>query len=346
MNCLNCGTEMTNNTVVTKKDRISYDMCDKCGSLWLDAGELDKMAFKVVGSIEYCEEDKDPIPEKQPLTCPRCKTFKLIKVKFLESDGIFLHHCKECGGFWLDGGELNLIDQDLARTMPVQGKGFSDFVNNVHVPYWFKRVQKTSSETDGDEDSPPIKGAELLDETTDKCPVDGTSLKIYSISHLKFEGCSKCKGMWLVKDELRKLKNTVNNGSLHWLNDEVDNIEKMSVVSTTRACVKCKTTQLSSVIFGHSSVVIDWCRQCHGIWLDGGEFEAISEYLTDESVHVSRRDIEKRLVADAKRVVTGGPESRAAELGDTAADLEALINATIFDHPALATFLDRIPRLL
>lgn len=28
MKCLNCGTEMTTNQVVTKKDSISYDMCD------------------------------------------------------------------------------------------------------------------------------------------------------------------------------------------------------------------------------------------------------------------------------------------------------------------------------
>ena len=55
MKCLKCGTEMTNNQVITKKAQISYDMCEKCGSLWLDAGELDKMAFQVEGSIEYCE---------------------------------------------------------------------------------------------------------------------------------------------------------------------------------------------------------------------------------------------------------------------------------------------------
>ena len=41
-------------------------MCEHCGSLWLDAGELDKMAFQVEGSIEYCEEEKDKEPEAQP----------------------------------------------------------------------------------------------------------------------------------------------------------------------------------------------------------------------------------------------------------------------------------------
>ncbi len=104
MKCLNCGTEMTTNQVVTKKDSISYDMCDKCGSLWLDAGDLDRMAFNVTGSIEYCEEIGTDEPEKQPKKCPRCDDFNLSKVKFLESDDIHLHLCRNCGGFWLDGG--------------------------------------------------------------------------------------------------------------------------------------------------------------------------------------------------------------------------------------------------
>lgn len=33
MNCLNRSTEMTNNTVITEKDRISCDLCENCGSL-------------------------------------------------------------------------------------------------------------------------------------------------------------------------------------------------------------------------------------------------------------------------------------------------------------------------
>ena len=57
MQCLNCGIEMMNNQVTTKDSEITYDMCERCGSLWLDRGELDKMAFQVQGSIEFCSDD-------------------------------------------------------------------------------------------------------------------------------------------------------------------------------------------------------------------------------------------------------------------------------------------------
>lgn len=344
MNCLNCGTEMTSNQVITRKVQISYDMCEKCGSLWLDAGELDKMAYKVDGSIEYCEQDKENEPERKVLKCPRCDDSPLDKVRFLESD-IFLHYCRNCGGFWLDGGELNLIDRELARIMPVHGKGFSDFVNNVHVPYWFKRVKVKSSETDFRVEVPPIKGATREEPTTDVCPACGETLNNYKVFSMQFEGCPKCKGMWLVKDELRKLKNKVADGSLRWLNTEIENIEKTSVISTKRPCVRCKTTKLVCVNFGKSSVLIDWCPQCQGMWLDRGEFEAITDYLKKELMKAHPKDIEKQAATELKRVWTGGPESRFDEALDAEAAVSALISATIFEHPALFSLCMGMPRV-
>ena len=346
MKCLSCGTEMTNNQVFTKKDQISYDICEKCGSLWLDAGELDKMAFKVEGSIEYCEHEKTKEAEGQITKCPRCNDFVLDKVRFLESDEIFLHYCRNCGGFWLDGGELNLINNELTKIMPVRGRGFSDFVNNVHVPYWYKRVKKSSSETDFRVEVPPIKGADQGESTPDNCPACGTSLNLYSIFSMKFEGCPKCKGIWLIKDELRELKNKVQDGSLRWLNDEIENVEKTSVVATNRPCVKCKTTGMVSVIFGKSSILVDWCPQCQGMWLDRGEFEAITDYLRHELMSMRPEEIEKQAAADVRRVWSGGPESRFDELLDAKAAVSALISATIFEHPVLFNLCKGIPRLV
>lgn len=344
MKCLNCANEMINNQLVREKDRISYDMCEQCGSLWLDSGELDKMAFQVQGSIEYCEQEKDKEPEKQVKKCPRCGDSVLDKVRFLESDEIYLHYCRNCGGFWLDGGEINLIDKELAKIMPVRGKGFSDFVNNVHVPYWHKRIKKPSSETDFRVEVPPIKGAKQGESTPDHCPVCGNSLNRYSIFSMEFEGCPECKGIWLIEEELRKLKNKVEDGSLRWLNDEIENIGKTSVVISKRSCVKCKTPKMVSVIFGKSSILVDWCPQCHGMWLDRGEFESITDYLRQELMRMHPKEIEKQVAVDVKRIWSGGPESRVDELLDAKAAVSALINVTIFEHPAIFKLCMSIPR--
>lgn len=334
MHCLNCQSDMVNYDVTTSRDEISYDVCEQCGSLWLDRGELDKMAFKVEGSIEFCSVEETNIAEAKAKICPRCD-LALSPVRFLGDTDIILHHCRNCGGFWLDGGELNLIDQELAKIMPVSGHGFSDFVNHVHVPYWFKRIRKPSSETDFKVEIEPISGAKHLETTDEDCPACGAKLDLYSILSMKFEGCPKCHGMWLTKDELRKLKNKVGIGQLHWLNSEVDNLEKTAVVPGKRVCPKKDGGKLVSVVFGKSSVVLDWCPKCHGIWLDRGEFDKVIEYLTTEQGNAGFKDVEKEIAEDVKNLWKGGPEGRVAEIGDIAAALTTFLNFYVFEHPAL-----------
>lgn len=326
---------MVNYDVTTKQGELSYDICEKCGSLWLDRGELDKMAFQVQGSIEFCSEEEDKTPEAKVKNCPRCDV-ALAKVRFLDETDVILHRCRNCGGFWLDGGELNLIDKELEKIMPVSGHGFSDFVNNVHIPYWHKRVRKKNQ--DFKVEVEPIAGAKHLGPTEDKCPVDAATLDLYSIFSMEFESCPKCHGMWLVKDELRKLKNKVLEGQLHWLNDEIDNVERTAALRTERLCPKDRS-KLFSVVFGKSSTVIEWCPKCHGTWLDRAEFDSIIEYLNTEAGRVTRADVEEEIAKDLKKLWKGGPESRAAEVADIAAAVMTLANVTVFEHPALFQFL-------
>jgi Zn-finger nucleic acid-binding protein len=327
---------MTNCHVITRKAELSYDLCEKCGSLWLDAGELDKVAFEVEGSIEFCSEEEAAIAERSQKKCPRCDGFRLTPVRFLGETNIILDHCRNCGGFWLDGGELNLIDQELTRIMPVSGHGFADLVNNVHVPYWFKRIKKPSSETDFKVEVEPISGAKHLGSTEEKCPGCGAKLDRYSFLSVEFEGCPKCHGMWLEKDELRKLKNKFGIGELHWLNHELDKIEQIAAVAANkRSCPESDGGSLLSVVFGKSSVVLDWCPKCHGIWLDRDEYNRIIDYLRDEAGEATVKDVEKEIAKDFNKLWHGGPESRVAEIGDIAAAVTALLNFTIFEHPKL-----------
>jgi Zn-finger nucleic acid-binding protein len=331
---------MTNYEVFTGKAELSYDVCEKCGSLWLDRGELDKMAFQVEGSVEFCSEEEADVADKTPRNCPRCEGTQLAPVRFLGCTEIILNTCRNCGGFWLDGGELNLIDKELARIMPVSGHGFSDFVNNVHVPYWFKRIKRPSSETDFEIVVKPIIGAEYLKSTDKNCPACGAKLDLFALLGIEFEGCPNCHGLWLDRDELRKLKDKVGIGELHWLNREIENIEKTATIPSQRGCPKGDAGKLMSVVFGHSSVVLDWCPKCHGIWLDRNEYNKIVDYLRDEAGNSTIKDVEKEIAEDLRQLWKGGPAGRLAEIGEVAAAVTALLNFTIFEHPALHKFLN------
>ena len=338
MLCLNCGTEMMNIQVTTKEDAISYDVCESCGGLWLGRGELDKMAFQVQGDIEYCSED--PAEEQgQAGNCPCCDNAHLYRVRFLGVTEIVLRHCRSCGGFWLDKGELDQINQELAAIMPVAGRGFADFVNNIHVPYWYQRVRRKSSEVEAPLEAMPIEGAQRGETTTDRCPNCGKPLAEYTAYHMKFEGCPACKGVWLFRDELRRLKNKFESGTLRWLNDEVNQVGRMAALSTDRLCPKCGAAdagaRLVSAVFGKSKIVLDWCPRCQGTWMDQDALDAVRDYLMQELGNSHPREMAHALREELQALWQGGPESRFEDLLDAKATISALINATIFEHPGV-----------
>jgi Zn-finger nucleic acid-binding protein len=152
---------------------------------------------------------------------------------------------------------------------------------------------------------------------------------------MDFEGCPKCKGVFLAKDELRKLKNKQDGGSLRWMNDEIESIESASAVAGNLACPRCANTKMVSVVFGKSRVVVDWCPSCHGVWLVRDGFDGIVGYLHEELGATHSAALEKQVARDLHRVVSGGPEGRLEELRDAAAAFSALFSATIFEHPTL-----------
>jgi len=71
------------------------------------------------------------------------------------------------------------------------------------------------------------------------------------------------------------------------------------------------------------------------MWLDREEFESIIEYLNEEAGKATPTELSREVSKDIKRIWTGGRESRIDEVADAGAAISALINATIFEHPAL-----------
>lgn len=332
---------MTSYEVHKLTGKMSYDVCESCGSLWLDKGELDKMAYQVDGDIEYCSKDRAQGAAASH-HCPRCPGMPLQKVTFLGDDTLILERCDNCNGFWLDGGQLEKIDAKLARIMPVKGKGFSEFITDVHLPHYYERVKRDSAQTDFSEPVLPVRHAKPLGKTGHECPTCAIALDAYGVYGIKFESCAKCAGLWLHPKELEALKARVDAGSwgnLRWMNDEVDALEKASAMMSDKHCPECKDDGLVSTHFGNSKIIVDWCRRCHGIWLECDEFEDIARYLRDELNQLTSKDMEKKVAAEVKRIWTDGSESKISEILDAKAAISALVNVSIFEHPRLAKIL-------
>ncbi len=342
MQCLNCGALMTSIIIQTRDNQVQYNICEKCGSLWLPKGELNKMAYQVDGNIEKCTEEQIAGAKSSYKQCPSCKYSKLEKVYFLGSNDIILDHCRTCGGFWLNSEELNLINRELKEIMPIKGKGFSEFINNAHLPLWYKRIRLQSSIAEPDDkDTPPIPGAVFKSETTRFCPVCGEKLKTYHYLGTDIDGCPYCKGIWFDKNELRKVKDKFESESwktLRWLDNEIDSLKSTNAIISNRDCPACEKVKLLSTTFGGSGIVIDWCPECHGTWLDENEFLEIITYLKKELNELTPDEIKKIAFSKIKEIVSG-PEGPVSEILDTTAAIAALVNISVFHHPKLAKLL-------
>jgi Zn-finger nucleic acid-binding protein len=105
MNCPKCEGALRRVQV----EDIELDQCDRCSGIWFDSGELQRvLGSKSSDELKRRAKNKREDDVKRA-TCPRCKgEGKLVQVASLTSD-IHIDTCAVCGGQWLDGGELEVL---------------------------------------------------------------------------------------------------------------------------------------------------------------------------------------------------------------------------------------------
>lgn len=89
---------------------IEVDICPKCEGIWFDQGELDKVDKNIKPSLIEFRKIPDIEVQLESLICPNCKGHK--KMKKIEHDRdshVIIDSCTQCGGIWLDKGELHAI---------------------------------------------------------------------------------------------------------------------------------------------------------------------------------------------------------------------------------------------
>jgi Zn-finger nucleic acid-binding protein len=96
-------------------NKTSVQTCPRCGGMFLEHGQLNQVADKTPGDLEYSTVDLDSgrhADDNPILNCPRDNT-PMAKVDFNVDSSIILDYCQTCHGFWLDGGELARINSEV-----------------------------------------------------------------------------------------------------------------------------------------------------------------------------------------------------------------------------------------
>ena len=156
-----------------------------------------------------------------------------------------------------------------------------------------------------------------------KCPYCLGELEPIDCKGIEIDECISCKGRWFDRDELRKAKDKQDD-DIRWLDFDLfgKDAEESSARSEGKICPKC-SQMMSSLKYNTSSIIIDKCDYCGGVWLDHGEFERIINYLEDTVLATSAKDYAKDTFKQFVEIFTG-PKGKITEIKDFLAVLNLL----------------------
>ncbi len=172
-----------------------------------------------------------------------------------------------------------------------------------------------------------------------KCPKCGTDLNIKALGSIDVDECESRKGIWLDKGELREAKDLADP-NLNWLDFEIwKHPEKFNSKQSDIQCPTCNIPTVG-IEYGHTGVNIDYCKNCHGVWLDKDELPNIIEALEHEITEKTFSEYVHESIEEAKKLVTG-PESFMSEWKDLSSVFKLMQYRLYVEKPKLVeTLLD------
>ena len=116
MKCPACFNELVERQVGS----LTLDVCQGgCGGIWFDAFELERVdeeeerAGEPFLNIERDERIVVDVARKRD--CPRCPEVRLHRHFYSAKRRFEVDQCPNCGGYWLDAGELAQLREEKSE---------------------------------------------------------------------------------------------------------------------------------------------------------------------------------------------------------------------------------------
>ncbi|MGO8676948.1 MAG: zf-TFIIB domain-containing protein [Limisphaerales bacterium] len=148
MRCPACFHELTELQVGS----LYVDVCEGgCGGIWFDAFELQRVdeESEAAGEPLLCirRDERVVVDPSRKRECPRCKGIKLHRHFFSPRRHIEVDECPNCGGYWLDAGELAQVREEKALAAREQQARQSSISPKV-IRYLYNRARVQEQEQD------------------------------------------------------------------------------------------------------------------------------------------------------------------------------------------------------
>lgn len=122
---MKCPLDKSDLVSLNYEESVMVDACPICNGVWLDRGELEKIeeTFERDHSGElsripdYVGRAYEEARQKKrgELLCPVCQV-RMEAAEYAYCSQIMIDRCPECGGVWLDRGEVDAIEVFFERS--------------------------------------------------------------------------------------------------------------------------------------------------------------------------------------------------------------------------------------
>jgi len=112
------------------------------------------------------------------------------------------------------------------------------------------------------------------------CPVCKYAMVVVEYHNIELDYCTSCKGVWFDSGELELLLKSQGLEETKALFDGVLNSQEAVSSEKKRKCPICGHKMKKTKTGGQPGILIDVCRDRHGLWFDGGEVPKLIRDLT------------------------------------------------------------------
>lgn len=163
------------------------------------------------------------------------------------------------------------------------------------------------------------------------CPRCQGRLVSESVRGVTIDRCSGCSGIWLDDGEIVQLLKSFSAqqpiGNLKTLLEQRFAGIPVPERTSVELCPKCQTAMNPVNYDYNSGVVIDQCPRHHGLWLDRGELERLTQYDSAAEIDAQSKISKIQLQLDALKESSGKSVSQGTDSSFLAALARMLIGA-------------------
>jgi Zn-finger nucleic acid-binding protein len=132
------------------------------------------------------------------------------------------------------------------------------------------------------------------------CPVCKYDMIVVEYQNIELDYCNNCKGVWFDSGELELLLKSQGLEEPKAFFDGILKSQEAASPEKKRNCPVCSHKMKKTAIGEQPEILIDICRDKHGLWFDGGEVAQLIRRLAGE--HPPKQDSREQVISFLEEV--------------------------------------------